>query len=198
MLGLICSVSTVNGAPKTKSLSDTEFSLPITYLDKSEVHKLSDVVANDLELSIPGSEHSIYNHVFLPKHTFARNMIPAWRETYTTNTEFLTDSQYVVQSMGKYNRKCVMESDYSVDCQKFAEIWKDIKQNDAFMDKYNFIDWDMLKYLNESSSFLQALSVIHIVSPVISLLLPFFVLILPFLILNIRGIPITFSDYIGV
>jgi hypothetical protein len=204
MFGFICSASTdiikddPTGLAKKTSLADTTFSLPISYLDKSEVHKLSHVVANDLELSIPGSEHSIYNHVFLPKHRFAKNMIPAWRETYTTNTEFLNDSQYLIQSMGKYNRLCVMDSDYSVDCDIFAEIWKDVKQNETFMEKYNFLDWDMLKYLNESSSFLQALSVVHIVSPVISLLLPFFVLILPFLILNIRGIPITFSDYVGV
>jgi hypothetical protein len=159
---------------------------------------LPDVVSTDLELLVAGSDDSIYKHLFLPKNEFAKNMIPEWRKSYTTNTEFLTDSQYIIQSMGKYNHLCLMSSEYNVNCDSISEIWKDIKQNDMFLDKYNYLDWDMLMHLNESTSFLQALSCVHIMSPVISLLLPFFVLILPFLVLNIRGIPITFSKYIEV
>lgn len=181
-----------------KSLYETKFSLPITYLDQSEIHVLSDVVATDLELVVPGSDESIYEHLFLPKHEFAKQLIPAWRKAYTTNTDFLNDTQYVIQSMGKYNHKCVRPADYVMNCGAMEELWKDIKQNDMFMDTYNYIEWDFLKHLNESSSFLQSLSMIHIASPVMSLLLPFFVLILPFLVLNIRGIPITFLKYLEV
>ena len=70
----------------TKSLKETTFSLPINYLDKADIHALPDVVATDLELSIPGSDDSMYKHLFLPKNDFAKNMIPEWRKSYTTNT----------------------------------------------------------------------------------------------------------------
>ena len=198
MFGFVLNFDAAPIAEPPKSLYETAFSLPITYLDQSEIHVLSDIVATDLELVVPGSDESIYERLFLPKHEFAKQLIPAWRKSYTTNTDFLHDTQYVIQSMGKYNHKCVRATDYVMNCGAMEELWKDIKQNDMFMDTYNYIEWDILKQLNESSSFLQSLSMIHIASPVMSLLLPFFVLILPFLVLNIRGIPITFLKYLEV
>ena len=198
MFGFALSLGAEPSKKPPKTLYETTFSLPIAYLDQSEIHVLSDVVATDLELVVPGSDESIYERLFLPKHEFAKQLIPAWRKSYTTNTDFLNDTQYVIQSMGKYNRKCVRTTDYVMNCEAMEELWKDTKQNDMFLDTYNYIEWDFLKHLNESSSFLQSLSMIHIASPVMSLLLPFFVLILPFLVLNIRGIPITFSKYLEV
>ena len=58
------------------------------------------------------------------------------------------------------------------------------------------MDWSILKSFNESSSFLQALSFIHVISPLISFILPFIFLIFPFIILKIQGIPINVSIYV--
>lgn len=174
------------------------FRLPIQYLDPAERHALSPVISNDLELSVSDSNTSMYDYLFLPKHDFARSIIPEWRKQYTTNVDFLNDSKYVIQNMGKYNRLCLSDSDYKADCESFIEVWKDIKCNDAFLEKYNFMDWDMLKYLNESSAFLQGISLVHVLSPLISLILPFFILILPFLILKLRGLPVSLTEYIQI
>ena len=67
-----------------------------------------------------------------------------------------------------------------------------------FLEKYSFMDWSMFKYLNNSSYFLQFLSIINMSSPVLSLVLPLLFLIFPFLILKFQGIPITFTTYLDV
>lgn len=184
--------------PMTLDPIHTNFRLPIQYLDESTLYSLSPIVSNDLELSIPESHTSMYDYLFLPKHDFAKSMIPNWRKQFTTNIDYLNDTKYVTQNMGKYNRLCTYDSEYNMECDSIMEIWKDIKCNDGFLEKYNYMDWDMLKHLNESSTFLQGISLVHILSPLVSLILPFLVLILPFLILKIRGLPVSLSEYIQV
>jgi MutS domain V len=56
----------------------------------------------------------------------------------------------------------------------------------------------MLSHLNESSVFLQLLSVGNMLSPVISLLVPILFLIIPFFILKFKGIPITMDVYVQI
>lgn len=181
-----------------KSPIHTNFRLPIQYLDDSKVHTLSPVVSNDLELSIPDSEKSVYDNLFLPKHDFAKSMIPEWRKQFTTDVNHLNDSKNILLNMAKYNQLSSPTSEYNVDCGSIMDIWKDIKCNESFLEKYNYLDWDMLKHFNESSTFLQSLSFVHVLSPLISLILPFFILIFPFLILKFRGIPVGLSEYIQV
>jgi hypothetical protein len=135
---------------KTKYNIHTTFRLPIHYLDASNQYTLSDVVSNDLELSATPERESMYRHLFLPKHEFAKSMILEWNKVYTTNTAFLQDSQDILKRMGKYNELMGDQSIEQSDCHAFMVLWKDIKQNDDFLDKYNYMDWEMLKHLNES------------------------------------------------
>jgi hypothetical protein len=175
------------------------FKLPIHYLDDSEIHPLSTIVSNDLELATSSSENgqSMYQHLFKPKHLFAQNMIPAWNKHYTTNIDYLNDTKNVIEDMCLY-RQALSTCKYDIDCTKIMDIWNITKKDDDFLLKYSFIEWDMFKYFNQSSSFLQWLSIINIASPMMSLLLPFFLLLLPFLIIKFQGIPITFQTYMDV
>ena len=52
------------------------------------------------------------------------------------------------------------------------------------------MEWDMLKFLNEDSFFLQLLFCIHMASPLIQFLVPLMLLIIPFIILKFSGIPL--------
>jgi len=172
----------------------TNFLLPIQYLDPSEIHSLSPVVANDLELARPGVERSIYEYIFKPQSKFATNMIPSWSQCYTTNKEYLEDTQYILKNMKDFGE----HSSYIPKYDKIMEIWDEIKVDTFFLEKYGFLEWDILQYLNESSNFLQCLTVANIVSPLISLFMPLLFLILPFIILKFRGIPIDFEIYMEV
>lgn len=174
----------------------TNFRLPLNYLEKNEIFTLSNIVADDLELSknITNVETSkpMYEYLFNPTNQFAKEMIEKWKNEYTTNIDYLNDTKKIIAKIETY--KSTMYP-YVVDCSNIASIWKDLKKDDMFLDKHGYMDWNMLKYLNESSGFLQALSFINIMSPLISLIVPIFFLIIPFILLKIQQIPITFEIY---
>ena len=171
------------------------FKLPIKYLDTS-IYPLSPIVANDLELdAVNGSSTCLYDSLFQPKHAFAKNMIQEWKTHYSTHIPFLSDTQLVLQDLHLYCDEMNGQS-YAVDCSNLLCIWKDTKEDVNFLEKYSYMDWDMLEYLNHSPQFLQILSIANITSPLMSLIVPILFLIFPFLILKIQKIPITFTVYI--
>jgi hypothetical protein len=174
----------------------SNFHLPITYLEKYEVFPLSDTVSNDLELVVSQNTHSMYEYLFKPQHSFAKSMIPEWNKQYTTNIDFLNDSKNVLESMKIYRRD--MSYNYSIDCSNIMEIWNATKNDNDFLAKHCYIEWDFLKHFNESQTFLQCLSGINIASPLFSLLVPFIFLLFPFLILKLQNKPITFDIYMDV
>jgi len=173
------------------------FKLPIHYLEKSRIHELPSIVSSDLELVNSQSDtKSMYNILFKPSHAFAENMIPEWNHHFTNDMDYLKDTQKIIESMDTYTEKTKECSLDAKQCNKVIEIWDVVKNDDSFMDKYSFIDWEMLKHLNESSTFLQIMSMVHIMSPLFSLMLPFLFLFFPFLILRIQNIPISFGNYL--
>jgi hypothetical protein len=176
---------------------DTNFRLPIQYLDEEQLFKLNDVIAYDLELKIPSNYETtttMYDHLFKPSHVFAKNTIPLWQQYYTTDIEFLNDTKSVINNLDTYNSLTSVCND-GLDCNVVKNIWKSIKMDDYFVEKHNFMDWEMLKHLNHSKSFLQTLSFVHVLSPVISFILPVLFLIFPFIILKIQGVPISVNVY---
>ena len=108
----------------------TNFRLPIDYLDTNVVHKLSDVVAADLELVSASASEPMYDILLKPKHQFAKNMIDRWKTSFTSDADFLQQTQTVIT-----NSECSESSESSsasVDCDSIANIWKDIYETPAF------------------------------------------------------------------
>ena len=177
---------------------DTTFKLPIQYLEKGKLFELNDVISYDLELKVNSndeSKHTMYDYLFKPSHTFAKNMIPIWHEQYTTDVLYLNDTKHLISNMNTYQDK-MKQCNYVLNCDTIKNIWKSIKLDDYFLEKYNYLDWEMLKPFNDSQSFLQSLSVVHVLSPIISFAMPVLFLIFPFILLKFQGIPITVSVYI--
>ena len=196
------------------------FRLPIQYLPKTAIYDLSSIVSQDLELvsspsvgslsliptDVSANSLTMYDHLFKPSHSFAKDSIKEWAKQYTTDITFLNESKTVLAEMPEYTTESKIlnihnstaADTYSVDCDSIMAVWREIKENPEFMDKYSFVDWNMLKFLNQSQSFLQAITLANIVSPVMSLLMPILFLIFPFIILKLQNIPITFSVYLDV
>lgn len=184
------------------------FKLPIHYISKDHVHPLSNIVSADLELlkderidiscntsEIIEPKQCMYDHIFNPQHSFAHDMISEWNKYYTTNIPFLLDSQRMIKNTGEYIESMQNNSFTQDNCDTILEIWKDTKEENNFLEKYCYIEWDMFKHFNESSYFLQFLTIINMTSPILSLIIPIVFFIFPFLLLKIRGIPITFTMY---
>jgi hypothetical protein len=176
------------------------FLLPIEYLDASHKHPLSAIVSTDLELMTSQSEaQSTYDTLFKPSHQFAKNMIPEWNHTFTSHIPYLEDTQQVLTDMATYHSRITTQKGCTMDtehCERVMNVWDAAKNDDSFMERYSYIDWQILEYLNHSSGFLQGLSMIHILSPLFSLFLPFLFLLIPFLLLKFNKAPITFGSYV--
>ena len=198
------------------------FHLPITYLDESKKHELSPIVCSDLELKSSLSDsNSMYEVLFRPSHDFAKALIPDWSKQYTTDTTYLENTQCVLREIPEYiessgikreptkisGREAVGDRENSgersskefvLNTQKIVEIWESIKEDESFMERYSYMDWEMLHHLNHSAYFLQIISMVQLFSPILSLLLPFLLLLIPFFLLKLRGVDISVSNYIDM
>ena len=213
MLGII--IKNILGKIHDKTLQEDDehlsnlprFQLPIEYVNKTELHTLSPVVANDLELVTSNSPDgkSMYDYLFQPKHDFAKEILPSWGTKYTSNPSFIKDSQTVLTDCGQYvenmknsDSNSDSNSNYQVNCSRIMEIWKNIKEDPQFMEKNSYMEWEIFNYLNHSSAYLQGMTVINFFSPLTSIIIPIIILIFPFIILKIQGIPIDFVKYTEV
>ena len=136
------------------------FKLPIQYLE-DDVYKLNDIVIEDLELNVKGCEdecktESMYDNLFTPENIFSKNMVENSNVFYTTNVEYLQDTQRVIKNMNQIHP--VEDFSYNDNYKDFMVLWKETKEMPHFLEKYSFMDWSMFKYLNNSSYFLQFLS----------------------------------------
>ena len=195
---------------QTEASSDDNavFKLPISYLSTSDVlHELPDVVARDLELTVlapPSSdlsnntlpEKNMYEHLLQPKSKFAKNLLPAWKQHFTTDVSFLQQTQEVILTLPSIIPPSPEEPTKTEAEEDIHEIWKDIKHNDDFLEKYGYLEWSLLADWNHSAPFLQGMSICNILAPLMSFFIPIFILIIPFVLLKFQGIPITVSMYI--
>ena len=184
------------------------FMLPVKYLEKDKQHDLSEIVVADLELAdIPDvseeqptnndqNKKYMYDFLFQPKTEFGKNMIQDWKQKYTSDVVFLQETQHILKDVQSHRDVMLKPSCTKEDCDKVVEIWKEIKEDESFIEKYSYVEWETVKYLNESPEFLQTLSFLNMTSPVLSFMIPFLFLLFPFIILKIQGIPITFTVYL--
>lgn len=168
------------------------FKLPINYLSSAHIHPIQSNLATDLELTtcVNNDQTAIYAILFQPKHEFAKLMIKEWAKQYTSNIDFLKDSQNVL-----INTNNIIANKGSFHYEEIMEVWNSVKMDKYFLEKYSYIEWEIIEYLNKSSSFLQSLSIIHLLSPLMTLIMPIILLLIPFILLKIQGIPITLNTY---
>lgn len=213
---------TVDEITKSDLKIENPFKLPIEYLDQNEQYKLSDIVCEDLELSEKlvdlttnnntndssdsnSNNSTMYHYLLNPTNEFALNVIPKWKTTITTNTHFLEETQQIIHSMDSYKTikmrttiTSLSDSSYTPDYKTIMQIWHDTKEDPNFLERYSYMEIEMFKCFNKMPSFLQAISIVNMGSPILSFMIPFILFLFPFVILKIQGIPITFSIYLSV
>jgi len=138
----------------------------------------------------------MYERLFQPSHVFGRQLIPEWGKQFSTDPVYLRDTQRVLIAVPEYQRR-MQAAPPAPCCERFLDIWEGIHRPD-FLEKYSYMEWSMLKYLNDSPTFLQILSVGNLLSPVFSLFIPILFLILPFILLKIQGTEVTLGHYVSV
>tara|TARA_B110000003_G_scaffold60210_1_gene60397 strand:- start:440 stop:2164 length:1725 start_codon:yes stop_codon:yes gene_type:complete len=168
-----------------------QFKLPICYLENTK--ETPPIVSRDLELKeyTENPENCLYDHVFNPKTNFGKEMLQQWSKYYTTNINYLKDNQKLIKDYSSIKG----DTSSPENCKKVFETWQEIKNDIDFKEKYQYIEWHYLEFLNKSPMFLEMLSLYTLTSPVLSLLSPVLLLIVPFFILKINNQNISINSY---
>jgi hypothetical protein len=180
------------------SLSNIEkinehFKVPILY--NKEKQKLNENIITDLELieTIDPSGTSMYQHAYQPKTNFGKKVIEQMPLYYTTDIKHLKDNQTLLKSY-----KSPTDEIFRPDFDHIMELWDEVKNDTGFKEKYQYIDWPFWDFLNKDGNFLQILSIYNLSSPVMSFFVPFIILIIPFFVIQMKGVNLSFSEYIEV
>jgi hypothetical protein len=179
---------------KINEIND-HFKIPIYYNDKKV--ELNKTIVKDLELveTVDQSCNPIYDFCFDNDNDISKKLNNQICSFYTTDVEFLKDNQIFLK---EYKSLGVKYTDYSKNYKNIVDIWNELKIDAGFKERYYFVEWEMLDFLNRSEWFLQFMSIYNLLSPVLSLLVPIIILIIPFFIIKMKGLQITISEYIGV
>lgn len=179
---------------KINEIND-HFKIPIFYIkDKVELNKN---IIKDLELieTNDNSCNPIYTFCFDNDNDVSKKLNEQICKFYTSNVDFLNDNQILLK---EYKPLGVKYTDYSKNYKNIVDIWNELKIDAGFKERYYFVEWDMLEFLNRSEWFLQFMSIYNLLSPIISLLIPIIILIIPFFIIKMKGLQITINEYIDV
>ena len=148
------------------------FKFPIYYNDKKVI--LKENIIKDLEListidtspvdtssvdtsPVDTSSNPISSYYFNTQYNneFAKNISRQISHYYTTDIDFLKENQILLKEYQKVDEKYIhVDKNYS----NIIEIWKEIKEDSGFKEKYQYVDWSMFEFLNHSECFLQIMS----------------------------------------
>lgn len=175
---------------------NSHFKTPKNIIDDLEILNIknTDLSNSDLSSNLP-SIHILLN----PKTEIEKLILNNWAENYTTDINFLNDSQQIISNMF-VDSYCVSEHFiYSNEkANSMLNIFNELKSDTNFKSKYFYIDVKFFEKLNENSSAMQAVCVYNMASPLITLITPLIFLILPFFLLKLQKIPISTSQYLDV
>ncbi len=155
---------------------------------------------------------SVLHHLCSPSTEFAHCMLRRMAQHYTTNTAFLEDQQRWLQQSLASSKATGTATDAAaaaaaaavaaVTLEEESEwmwMWRHLTaKDDAFREKYHYVEWDMASFLNESESFLAVNGWNTLLSPISALLTPLLLVLIPFGVLHARGIAVTFQEYFAV
>ena len=178
-------------APDNKKKVTSPFRLPIQYVEQRAV---PDAVLQDLELtqSTSGNSDPISHHIYDPQTPFATKMAASMTQFYTTDKAFLKDTQHVVQHLAKTPGT---PSEYHEDV--LLRLVDDLTDDENFMDKYYYLEWESLQSFNRSSTFLQGISMLNGVVPIANIFMTVFILFLPLLVMTLQGESWTVANYLS-
>jgi len=185
-------LSNVLADTKVDEIND-HFKLPIYYNESKR--QLNKHIVRDLELvdTMDPSCNPIYTFCFDNDNDVSKQLNRQMVQYYTTDIAFLSENQILLK---EYKPLSVKYTDYSSNYKNILSIWNELKIDAGFKERYYYIEWEMLEFLNRSEWFLQFISFYNLMSPVISLLVPIIILIIPFVIIKMKGVTITINEYI--
>ena len=150
-----------------------KFRLPIQY--NKHKQQLSSVIIKDLEL------YKLYEILLSPKTTHDYTVMKDLVEYYTTDIEFLQDTQSLVSKYEIQPQITSSEPHYSSVLELIKEI-----ELDNYFTKYGLIDYSAFHFINTMDYVLLFLTLYTLISPIIYISTPMIMFALPFFILQFK------------
>jgi hypothetical protein len=172
-----------------------EFKIPIFYnLEKKE---LKDNIVKDLELinTIDDTVNPIYSLYCNTDNDVSKKITEQISKYYTTDIIFLKETQKLIKEYTPLQNNYTKEVN---NYKKIIDIWNELKMDIGFREKYYYVEWEKIEFLNRHESFLQFVSIYNMFSPIFSLILPIIILLIPFFIIKLQGLSITIYEYINI
>lgn len=160
--------------PKVSLETEDPFQLPMVEANKA--HSVSREVLDNLELVVSKSQtdpliHSLYH----PQKPLANKMAMTMATQYTDCKEFLQDTQSLLQTWPQpLDTPLTAEKE-----QELLAIWVDFAGNPEFLEKYCFLDWDAFESWNDNYYFMQSMSFIHGILPMVNMFFTVLILLIP-------------------
>jgi hypothetical protein len=172
-----------------------EFNIPIFY--NVEKKELKDNIIKDLELvnTIDNTVNPIYSFYCNTDNDLSKKITEQFSKYYTTDISFLKESQKLIKEYKPLHNKYSKEVP---NYKKIIDIWNELKMDIGFREKYYYVEWEKIEFLNRNESFLQFVSIYNMFSPIFSLILPIIILIIPFIIIKAQGLKVTIYEYINI
>jgi len=161
----------------------------VSTVDSNEIPVLSRVFDYDEMKDVESSEVEVSSKKDI---SLGKVMQSDMAKYYTNDKCFINDTQTILQKWKS------VQGRGSRTAQSTFTLWNEIRNDKGFKEKYIYLDWESLLFLNKNQSVLQLMSMYNLVSPVLALLVPCIICIVPFFILLSRGTGITFGKYIEI
>lgn len=169
------------------------FRYPIEYVKHNTEIKQN--VLDDLELIKFNNEEEkhkgIVEQVIEPQSIFGKQCLDDLCKHTTTNIDYLKDTQNILNKLPTLNQNIKLHD-------KMAETWYDIINDENFINKYKYIDIKYFEKLNNSSLFLQLLSIYNLSSPIMFFIVPLIMLLVPFFILKFKKLDVSMGSYVSL
>lgn len=166
---------------------NNEFLLPLEYL-KPYLLNISKQIIEDLEFDV------IYQPIF---KEYRSSIATKWiikksYKIYTNYIPFLEDTKEIYRNeLMKTLPPC------NINMNKIIQYWENWLLDKHFHERLNYIEWECLEKLNRSILFLQCMSLISLISPIVSICFPFLILIIPFIMILCIHSTINFDIYLN-
>ena len=179
------------------------FVLPICMCEKTRT--LDATIVKDMELldAVDDDGVAILDRVFgggaeTDDNVLGKVMRSEMAKYYTDDARFIEDTQTILRAWNGTTESITDKSNDSPrqSMDNMFALWNELRNDKDFKDKYTYMDWESLLFLNDNQTFLQVLSVYNLIAPVLALLVPCIICIVPFFIMLSRGYTISFSKYV--
>lgn len=165
-----------------KFLFEYEFKLPIEYNKNNTINKN---IQEDIELT---GDNNIMNVLIKTDNNDNQYnlLLDKWSSIYSTDKQYIKDNQSLIKNF--------IYKENNMD--NFIDEYVQFKNEKNFLSKYQYIQFKRLFHFNSIVGLLQILAIYNICTPVISLLSPLIGLIVPYFILYMKGVKLSFKNYI--